>query len=118
MHSLREMVQSQKAPWKLNGQKESTSSEVGLLAGTSTSQFLSFSDMPRCVTQIVVVTDLCTVLECETSISLNVSFTVQTAKMLPKSTAVASLCKNCFGHKECCPYIGMSLLRGTTAVRW
>ena len=30
---------------------------------------------------------------------------------------VNSLCNHCFGCQENCPYIGLSLLRGTTAVR-
>ena len=30
---------------------------------------------------------------------------------------VNSFCNNCFGYQEICPYIELSLLRGTTAVR-
>ena len=30
---------------------------------------------------------------------------------------VNSLCSDCFGYQEICPYIDLSLLRGTNAVR-
>ena len=32
-------------------------------------------------------------------------------------STVKSLCDDCFGYQEICPYIELSLLRGTTAVR-